>query len=59
MSVIVYKDEWWRMISAIFIHAGVFHVACNAFIQVHCSIDFLVYSQNQDISDISFEWEDT
>lgn len=34
MSLCVYKNEWWRMVSAIFVNAGVLHLAANVFIQL-------------------------
>ena len=36
LSVMMYKNEWWRLITAIFINAGVWQLLSNVFIQV-CS----------------------
>jgi membrane associated rhomboid family serine protease len=33
-SLIKYKHQWWRTISPIFLHAGLLHIASNAFIQL-------------------------
>ena len=34
MSLMVYEGEWWRLISPIGLHAGLWHILCNVFIQL-------------------------
>ena len=31
---VIYEHQWWRLISAMFVHAGLIHLACNAYVQV-------------------------
>ena len=31
---ILYENEWWRLISPIMLHAGVFHLICNVAVQL-------------------------
>ena len=31
---IIYEHQWWRLASAMFVHAGVIHLVCNAYVQV-------------------------
>jgi hypothetical protein len=31
---IIYEDQWWRIITAMFVHAGIIHLACNVYVQV-------------------------
>jgi hypothetical protein len=33
-ALILYRHEWWRLISPIFLHAGVLHILSNGIIQV-------------------------
>lgn len=37
-GLILYRDEWWRLISPIFLHAGVLHILSNGIIQVNNSL---------------------
>lgn len=30
---IIYEGQWWRLCSAMFVHAGLIHLACNAYVQ--------------------------
>lgn len=32
--LILEDDEWWRLITPIFLHAGIIHLACNVMVQV-------------------------
>ena len=34
MSLMVYEGEWWRLVSPIGLHAGLWHILCNVFIQL-------------------------
>lgn len=31
---VIYEHQWWRLVSAMFVHAGLVHLACNAYVQV-------------------------
>ena len=33
-ALIVYKKQWWRLVSPMALHAGVIHLICNVFIQL-------------------------
>jgi membrane associated rhomboid family serine protease len=33
-GLIVYRNQWWRLVSPIALHAGVIHIVCNVFIQM-------------------------
>lgn len=32
-GLIKYKSEWWRLLSAVMLHAGIMHIVTNVFIQ--------------------------
>mmetsp|Transcript_6089 Transcript_6089/g.13169 ORF Transcript_6089/g.13169 Transcript_6089/m.13169 type:complete len:355 (-) Transcript_6089:525-1589(-) len=32
--LILEEDEWWRLITPIFLHAGIIHLACNVMVQI-------------------------
>lgn len=33
-GMIVYKNQWWRLLSSIMLHGGIFHMIPNGAIQV-------------------------
>lgn len=33
-SLIVYKNQWWRLVSGIMLHAGIVHIITNVAVQV-------------------------
>jgi hypothetical protein len=35
---IIYEGQWWRLVSAMFVHAGMIHLACNVYVQVSVSV---------------------
>jgi rhomboid protease GluP len=34
-ALIVYEKEWWRLLSTIMLHAGIYHIIPNVLIQVY------------------------
>lgn len=32
--LILEEDEWWRLLTPIFLHAGIIHLACNVMVQI-------------------------
>ena len=32
-GLIIYKGEWWRLITPVFLHAGVVHIVMNVYLQ--------------------------
>jgi len=30
---IIYENQWWRLVTAMFVHAGIIHLACNVYVQ--------------------------
>ena len=38
-GLIVYKNEWWRLLSAVMLHGGIFHIIPNGAIQVSSGND--------------------
>lgn len=39
-GLIVYKNEWWRLLSSVMLHGGIFHMIPNGAIQVFPSFHF-------------------
>jgi membrane associated rhomboid family serine protease len=31
---VIFEHQWWRLLTAMFVHAGLLHLACNVYVQV-------------------------
>lgn len=41
-GMIVYKNQWWRLLSSTMLHGGIFHMIPNGAIQVYIRASFVV-----------------
>ncbi|RYH32444.1 rhomboid family intramembrane serine protease [archaeon] len=37
-GLIVYRNQWWRLLTSIMLHGGIIHIVPNALLQVNMSV---------------------